>query len=296
MGFAINDHDVHITASIAESFSIKDKRYNKLSFSQSLKLIELLSSVQTHYDIGQCIAIDIDWAPPAHSGFGTGTALALALVEAYLIMSEVQYTESELVALSGRGTTSGVGVNTYFGGGFIFDLGHKHHPGLTHKPSSKQSNTTPPLKLVQLNMPDWEFGIFTPFGGNKFSGQAELDFFLQTCPIPHEEACRTLYHSVFGVLASVLEQDKETFCEGLNSLQNTKWKSSEIALHGSNFKITMSKIASLSSAVAMSSMGPTLFFLSERMSDIQNSLSNDNIEGSFSVVRPNNTGRIINYV
>lgn len=297
MGFAITGHDLSLHVIQAKEFSIHDRRKIKLSKSQTQKLISILSNVKNLLATTKYISIEIMKGSPSHTGFGTGTALAMAIVEAYLILTEVSYEHSDVVRLSERGGTSGVGINTYFEGGFVFDLGHKYQPGQVHLPTSSHIDKKGlPLKLLRVDMPDWGFGVFTPSGVSTFSGQSELDFFSRTCPISHEEASSALYHGTFGILAAILEADKSSFCRGLNAIQKTKWKQSEIFLYDKKIEEIITTIMPKSNAVGMSSMGPTLFIIADNINEIKKLLSDNSIPGSFSFVKPNNYGRTIKYV
>lgn len=62
---------------------------------------------------------------PPHRGLGSGTQLALAVVEAVTRMQGWSASPEELARLAGRGLRSAIGVIGYQQGGFLVDAGHR---------------------------------------------------------------------------------------------------------------------------------------------------------------------------
>lgn len=63
--------------------------------------------------------------PKRHAGFGTGTAVALASMESLILLNDLSASPEFLRAHCGRGGASGIGLSSYFAGGFIFDAGRR---------------------------------------------------------------------------------------------------------------------------------------------------------------------------
>lgn len=79
------------------------------------------------------VSVNIDSAAPPHLGLGSKTSLVLACLRA---ADELQPKSSGRAALqraSGRGGTSGIGVNGFFTGGFLLDAGTRRRTRLTNR-------------------------------------------------------------------------------------------------------------------------------------------------------------------
>ncbi|HZG44495.1 MAG TPA: hypothetical protein VEY93_16200, partial [Longimicrobium sp.] len=201
---------------------------------------------------------------PTHCGFGSTTALRLACLEILLVVNGHEPAPQLLRRLSKRGGTSGIGVNTYFDGGLIVDLGIKSN-GRTLVPSSiSEADPIAPTRLLRAELPDWPAGIVVPASAEPLSEAQEQQFFTGVQPASQSDVERILYHAVFGVAAAVLEGDQTTFASAVAALQECIWKRREIALYGTSVHHERSELVELgATAVAMSSLGPGLFFLSD---------------------------------
>lgn len=202
---------------------------------------------------------------PLHIGLGGGTSLRLSVIESLYIVNGLDYTQHDILLASGRGGTSGVGVHTFFDGGFVLDAGRKSKPGLKLLPSSVQSIDELPLKLVSADFPSWYVKVLIPKGESGLNSELEVDFFNRTCPIREFDAFESVYFSVFGIATSVIESDFERFKESIIRTQKTKWKSSEINTHGNIVHKLLHDINSISGVVSgMSSMGPGIYCISPK--------------------------------
>jgi beta-ribofuranosylaminobenzene 5'-phosphate synthase len=137
-----------------------------------------------------------------HYGMGSATAIRLAVLEGLLLTNKRRIDRAELVSLSKRGGTSGIGVNVYFDGGFVFDLGVKS-PTVGFRPSAKVQNPKAPLLLSRCEMPNWKVGLCIPKNAKPKTQEDEAEFFEKACPIVSSESYRVLYHCLFGAYASV---------------------------------------------------------------------------------------------
>ena len=197
---------------------------------------------------------------------------------------------------SKRGGTSGIGINTYFDGGFILDVGIKKENDTFMPDSIAERKGKIPLIIKNINLPDWKVGICIPkFIKNKTEDE-EKEFFKQSCPIEKKYILDILYESLYGVTSSIIEKDYNVFCESINKIQNTRWKYLERNLYGKEL-LNLEKIIYQSGAdcVGMSSLGPTLYFLGENINRITNNLKdyNNSVE-CFSTIM-NNQGRKVLY-
>ena len=290
LGFAIADPKCELTFSSAAKFSINDQRANPLADKELERLVTLLRAEQKKHGFAVAVDVTINGNMRPHSGFGSGSAISLACLEALHRLNGSMPSSAELVAASGRGGTSGVGIHSYFSGGCVFDLGRATDNGV-HAPSH-QVTASRPLLLDQRPMPDWEIGICIPSSIPHKSQAEERAFFDRTCPLPSEAVYETLYHSLFGLYAAICEADRATFCHALRAIQACAWKKAEWLEYGAALiEIEQALYANCVEAVGMSSLGPSLFFLADNTADIINRMRLARPDCEWLLTRPANHGR-----
>lgn len=252
-GFAVSIPNISIRVAKSEVFSIN---YNGIC------------DIESHFDFLRLLgdelkvkaAVSVPSNFPMHRGLGGGTSLRLAVIEALAILNGQVHDHSELVALSGRGGTSGTGVHTYFNGGFVLDSGRKKNA--LHTPSSLVKGHSTPLVISCGLMPNWGVKILCPRSLVGLYGKAELEFFESTCPIPDEHAYKCAYLSMFGLTSSCFEADFENFRESVLKVQRGFWKAREISLYPSCYRGLINEINSYDDLVAgLSSMGPAVYII-----------------------------------
>jgi beta-RFAP synthase len=109
-----------------------------------------------------------------HSGFGSGTQLALAVGTAISEIHGLDYSPEGLALLLNRSRRSGVGTYAFKHGGFIVDGGHR--VGTT--------GDIPPLIFRHDFPEDWLFVIGLPDTAPGSSGKLEVDAFKNLEPPP----------------------------------------------------------------------------------------------------------------
>ncbi|MGK0235711.1 MAG: beta-ribofuranosylaminobenzene 5'-phosphate synthase [Psychroserpens sp.] len=232
-----------------------------------------------------------------HSGLGVGTAITLACIEAVFLLNKQKYNELDIKKLSGRGGTSGIGINSYFSGGFLLDLGHETDE-LAHTPSRYIQNAVPPLNIKTVPFLFDDLYMLLPSDLPTTSGEDERNFFDENTPIKAEQAHETCYLSIFGVLASICENNLDKFSQSIKDIQKTGWKSIEIERAGSCVKNIMSRLSELDChSIGMSSLGNGVYFLlnqSVGVSKVQ--LLSDELNCKLLKLVPCNNGRSIEIV
>ena len=146
--------------------------------------------------------------PPEHVGLGTGTQLSLAV--ARLILAGLGIEDpgvDRLVALTGRGRRSGIGVHGFMGGGLIVDGGHSAR------------STVPPL-LARMTFPvEWKILLVIPSDGLGMSGPRERDAFARL-PAPSSRTTDRLCRLVLlELLPTIAERDLAGFGHALSQIQ-----------------------------------------------------------------------------
>jgi beta-ribofuranosylaminobenzene 5'-phosphate synthase len=293
IGFALNHPSLDICCAPSDSsgIQIEDRRAFPLESAQTQQLTALLSGFLKSNGVFAGASFTIKGTVPTHGGFGSSTAIRLACLEGLSLLFDLKTSREALVAASGRGGTSGIGINTYFDGGFVFDIGHPAD-GTEFSPSSAKSGHSPSVALTQLPMPDWEIGICFPKRVPLKTQLEEQQFFLSHCPLATPDIHEILYHSVYGVTAAAKERDLDRFCEAVRALQHTAWKKGERALYGEPLQEIETAIYDAGAmAVGMSSLGPGLFFLGKNLSSVLPALQEKRPDCEWLLTSPRNSGR-----
>jgi beta-ribofuranosylaminobenzene 5'-phosphate synthase len=289
IGFAINSPSAVVTFEQSDSFSLVDHRPMPITSNETEAIRNRIELARRQRDLPSSIAVSVSGDLLTHHGMGSGTALRLACIEGLLLTNGLECTESEAIRLSGRGGTSGIGISSYFFGGFVFDLGVPHRPSEGFVPSSGALNPDRPLLLKRVDLPDWPLGICIPAGCRAKSQAEELLFFKETAPLDERHSFEAAYVSLFGVLAAAADQDFDGFCSGIDRMQLTRWKTLERLEYGHSLIAAERRLRDLgASCVGMSSLGPLLYFFGPP--DAQEAISED-FGTSVTLTRPRNEGR-----
>ena len=292
IGFTIEEPKGVCSFRQSANFNLTDRRKTPLNAAEIAQIKEMLEIVRREYNIRLHLDIDINDNLLSHYGMGAGTGIKLACLEALFSINNIAYDQDLLVKYSGRGGASGVGINTYFHGGLVVDLGRKN-VGDSFRPSSTNTNPAVPLLLNRVEMPDWPIGICIPSNLAPKTREEEIAFFERICPLTEADSYQTAYHSLFGLLASAMEADKETFSASLKALQECKWKKAERKEYGAKLAELEKQLYNAgATSVGMSSLGPMLFFVSNiDLRTVQEQMEGTDCDILFT--RPSNTGREI---
>lgn len=293
-GFAIEEPSLNIRGEKSQSFEIIDHRERGFSMDEKRRLLNVLEQTADQKNFAQKCTIEISGDVASHMGFGTGTAIRLASLELLYLINGSEYTEQEIINASGRGGTSGIGIHTYFNGGYVFDIGRSDLNGNFTPSCATEKNPSSPLALIQGSMPEWEIGLCVPKYIHSKSEVEEKAFFSQTCPIEPSESYEALYHVVYGVLGGIKEENRATFEKAIKNIQSCRWKSAERQLYdGQIERIEQVLYDAGADSVGMSSLGASLFFTADNMQNVMKNARELLPECDLRVTLPNNTGRII---
>ncbi len=162
---------------------------------------------------------------PRHQGLGSGTQYHLALLAALNHAHGRSLSPQELIGLSARGGTSGIGTHAFFRGGFLIDGGHRRDGAKSGFLPSRfcAEVAAPPLLVRQRLPPAWRVVLFLPAAMRGLSGQAEKDFMLAHTPIPRSEVQAVSHIVLMGLLPALAEEDLERFAGGIGELQEIGW-------------------------------------------------------------------------
>lgn len=197
-------------------------------------------------------------APSHHVGLGSGTAVSLAVVEAAALCKGMLLSPQDVVRVSGRGGTSGIGVNTYFTGGVIADAGHK--AGGEFGPSSSTTPATAPRLLFRLSWPPEWVIILATLGRVHVSGVEERRFFRSHGYLDRGDASDAAMALLLEVPAAITDHDFGGFREALRASRTAGFKRREIEAQPLA-RALMERFEDHSGiAATLSSFGPTVFF------------------------------------
>ncbi|MFC7297911.1 beta-ribofuranosylaminobenzene 5'-phosphate synthase family protein [Herminiimonas aquatilis] len=297
IGFCINlpgaefDFAKHTTVDISELKNAGFSQHEILELTQKITKILVSNGSYQGIKLTKCKISN------RHIGVGTGTTTALACIEAAAVLNEIQIDIKSLIKSSGRGGTSGIGVHTYFNGGFLLDAGRPFDAAPILPSDDIASPTSVPLVLSNIDMPAWPIGLFFPPDCSAVSRNTESTLFKNALPLGDEDVSKIAYHSVFGALTAVADSNFQSFCISVNALQSCAWKQHEINLHAPLVPFYMESLKELGcDAVGMSSVGPLIYFFASDFTNVASRISEKYPDAHVIKTMPNNTGRTMSHV
>lgn len=256
IGLAINDPYFEIIAEPADQIQILSARYGE----RARTIVEKLRAKYDFPGLHLQLASEI----PPHSGFGSGTQLALAVAQAVNTLYNLNLSVSDLAQAVGRGGTSGIGITAFERGGFILDGGHRFpDQKASFLPSSAAGNVPAPPLLLHHPFPDWELLIVIPHCKH-ISGETEVQLFKTLCPQPKSTAEHLSHLILLKLLPAIFEKDCHAFGAAINDIQTFGWKKVEIDAQGGILQQTIDFLRNNGAIGAgVSSWGPAIFAIGE---------------------------------
>jgi beta-ribofuranosylaminobenzene 5'-phosphate synthase len=222
----------------------------------------LLERLRQSVDEKLTFSLEIIPPPALHVGLGSKTAVLLGILEGLTQTFGLQLSPSRLQALSGRGGTSGIGINTFFSGGFVVDGGHPQDGSRDFLPSSARGNGFPiPPVMMRADIPShWRFHLFVPPKGLKWFGRDETAFFKANTPLPASEVFESIALVYHSIVPAVMQGDLKLLNAGIRGVSNVAFKRREIHAQSREVKDLIATLSAYpGSAVGMSSMGPLIY-------------------------------------
>lgn len=263
IGIAFRGFPTTVTASASEE--------TKLDFSSGIQLSDralgdinqLLSRLESRYGT---FSIEVVSTAPEHRGFGSKTSLLLAIAWAVVKFKkqEKATTPADMVQLTGRGGTSGIGVNSFWYGGLIADGGHKAEGEREFAPSAARSALKAPPIIARHDMPaDWCVQLFYDPDFRPVEGAVEKQKFKEYMPLPDIENLRAVAATYHGLIPAVIEQDLGQFASALQVMNMTGMKRIEVDLQTERTKNFLRAARKSRLAAGLTSFGPTVFVINE---------------------------------
>ena len=252
IGLAINKPCFHIVAERSDGVQIESAQYGARAYG-------IVERLKESYDFPG-VHIKLDSEMPPHSGFGSGTQLALGVAQAVNTLYALQLTTGELALAVGRGGTSGIGITAFEQGGLILDGGHRYpDQKSSFLPSSSAGHVAPPPLMLRHPFPDWPLLIVIP-RCTHISGETEINCFKTLCPQPRSSAEQLSHIILLKLLPAIFERDLPAFGEAINLMQTFGWKKVEIDAQGGVLQQTLDFLRDNGAIGAgVSSWGPAIF-------------------------------------
>ena len=248
-----------------------------------------------HFKIDEGFHFIVHQTYPPHSGFGSGTQIAISTAHLITETMGIEIESRLLSSIVGRGGTSGIGTYTHDLGGFILDGGHslEEKPGFLPSGASKAK---PATLIARYDFPEeWNILIAIPKVEKHMNGQDEVDVFQDCCPIPREEVEKVSHLILMNLVPFMLEKDIENFGWAISELQKVGFNKLEHSLDAS-FLPTMQAIEDAGAyGVGISSFGPVLYTIfDESNADIvEKTKEIIGEEGTVFVTKAQNHGFVI---
>ena len=293
VGFAVREPNANVSFALSSNTHVQDTRDKPFQNEELARIEEVIEDARVKCNLPYGVRCLIDGDMPTHSGFGSSTAIRLACLEGLFKVNKVRVEKDVLISLSRRGGTSGIGVQTYFTGGCVFDMGHRNAVPSAHRPSSSaEARPGRPLLVRRFKMSPWKIGLVLPHDITPLTEEEEKAFFQRTCPVSSSDVSEALYHTVYGFLGGVLDNDSITVSAAINAIQRTAWKSAEIDIYGCNLRERMQRLSiGDGTGVGMSSLGPCIYAISKGLKSITASVRGWEGTHSVWVTNPVNHGR-----
>jgi len=287
VGVAIDKPRVVLKAKESPSIEVKGFRANRVK--------EHAETLLVGSGINGGISIEVLSDILEHSGFGSGTQLALAVGSALSEIYDLSLTPEEIALKLNRSRRSGIGTYAFKHGGFIVDGGHKVSGG----------GGIPPLLFREEVPKSWRFIIGVPEIPVSTSGSIEANAFKKLEQPPATligEISRTI---LMQMIPAIIEEDIVSFGEAMTSV-DFRFGEFWLEIQGGRFchHLIEEGIGFLAQngalGVGQSSWGPAFYGLSEGESeahnicvDLERYLNEEGRKGMAFVTRPDNQGAIV---
>lgn len=293
IGFAIEAPTANLHIEKSTDFLFADKRSNPLADCEKEQLLRMMQDTSKECGLTTRVSVVLTGDLRTHFGMGSGTAIRLGILEALFRINGKNVERNKLVRHSRRGGTSGVGVNSYFTGGLVLDLGTENDEKFL--PSSQSIGSSIPLTLPWIRMPDWPLCLCLPRSVTPKTQTDEVNFFGRAAPIEPRDSFEASYHILFGIYAAVIANDFAAFCTSIDVLQTTRWKRLEWSEYGEVLWQLKERIRNFGvNCVGMSSLGPMLYCFGTEGKMEKFRQAAEALECDFLLTRSRNTGRVLN--
>ena len=213
--------------------------------------------------LGGRMRVNVVEAVPAHAGLGSKTSFLCGLTAAACELSGTAEKWPDYRHLTGRGGTSGIGINTSASGGIILDSGHAESGGQRlFAPSRVRAGRPIPEVVTRWSAADWPMLVVTPRGATRFHGVAENDLLRDFTPLPADEVERNAAVVLYELAPGLTLGSYEMVAHAVSELQDVGLKRRQWEVQSPLVRRTRERLLALGAdCVALSSMGPSMLVL-----------------------------------
>ncbi len=223
------------------------------------KIPNAAQKTMEYFDIDAGFKFTVHQTYPPHSGFGSGTQIAVSTAHLITETMGIEVESRELSSIVGRGGTSGIGTYTHDLGGFILDGGHSKEEKPLFLPSGA-SKAKPATLIARYDFPEeWKILIAIPEIETHVEGDDEVDVFQTYCPIPKEEVEQVSHLILMNLVPFMLEKDIKNFGWAISELQKVGFNKLEHSLDATYLPIMQAIEKAGAYGVGISSFGPVLY-------------------------------------
>ena len=194
--------------------------------------------------------IDVQAAPPAHAGLGSGTQLGLAVAAGLnAFLQRPPQAAADLARAVGRGARSAIGLHGFAQGGLLVEGGKLRPEEIS------------PL-LARLELPAaWRFVLLIPRRQAGLSGEAERRAFERLPAVPAEVTDRLAGEALTGLLPAAAASDFAEFSISLHRFNRLAGECFSSAQGGPFLRPDLVELLQSwgHAGVGQSSWGPTVF-------------------------------------
>jgi beta-ribofuranosylaminobenzene 5'-phosphate synthase len=224
--------------------------------------------------LGERMRVSVVEAVPAHAGLGSKTSLLCGLTAAACELAGTSEKWLEYRYLTGRGGTSGIGINTSASGGIILDSGHvENDEQRLFAPSRLRAGRPIPEVVSRWPAADWPMLVVTPREASRFHGVVENNLLRDATPLPAGEVERNAAVVLYELLPALALGSYGMFTRAVSELQHVGLKRRQWEAQSPLVRRTRERLLALGAdCVALSSMGPSMLVLTTSPLEIDTAL------------------------
>lgn len=258
MGFSVPVMPITVIAEEAVNHDLIESKIG------GIEIVQVLDNIRSMLHIKKFWKITVSSSSlRSHIGLGSTTQIVGAVILTTATVSKLKVSLDQIVSL-GIGQVSGVGLSLLFNPGYVLELGYKtsEHPS----PHSFKHPTINSLYakykgvVLRISPPeDWGVILAIPNTNQSLSGTTEVDFWSNILPTDKQISDQISFDVLMRLMPSLISGDFESFIESLEKITSNGTKPDELAIQSVIAKDVLSHLKSKYGFSSVSSLGPTLY-------------------------------------
>ena len=174
---------------------------------EGARVLGYIRAASGHLGVGDGMRVRVAQAIPPHSGFGSGTQLALAVAAALARLNGRPFAPEDFSNALDRGNRSGVGLRAFTEGGLIVDGG-------------RDATGAPPPVIARIPYPAaWRIVLILDDGLVGVHGAREVEAFRDLPRFPEAQAAEICRIVLMQVMPAAVTAEPEAFGAGITAIQ-----------------------------------------------------------------------------